>query len=76
MGHATPAGIALIGRSGIRVVRSVLDMPEGGAGTVTLVAPRAGFDRLSAVLVNTEIRAEGYGGEGEPGFAAAVAASD
>lgn len=75
IGHEAPAGIALIGRGGDRVVREVLDLPEGGAGSVTLAAPRGGFDRLSAVLVNTEIRTEGYGGEGKPGFAASIASN-
>lgn len=71
----TPAGIALIGRRGDRVVRAIADLPEGGAGTVTLEAPEGGFRRLTAVLVNTEIRHKDYSKEGGlPGFLAQVSA--
>jgi hypothetical protein len=57
------AGLALVGRIGSerrgRVVSRLLFRPQGGAMTVRL--PRPGrFERITAVAINADTRAEGY----------------
>jgi hypothetical protein len=59
----TAAALALVGRTGgspggttTQVLR---ELPNGGAATVVLPASE-GFDRLTAVLVNSDIKVTGY----------------
>lgn len=60
--RGVPAAVALVGLrrdGGSR--RAVVRIGPDGEGRVTLRAPRAGFKRLTAVLVNTHMRGRNYG---------------
>jgi hypothetical protein len=57
--EGTAAAIALVARSGNRVVTRVAHLPEGGLGSVTLTRPRS-YQRLTAVLVNADVAQTGF----------------
>jgi hypothetical protein len=63
MPDGTVGGLGLVGRrgsgAGSQVVTEVRDLPHGGTGQVQLDDPGS-FDRLTAVLVNSDISQSGF----------------
>ena len=51
-GRSRPS--SLVGAGGRRVESEIEDLESGGTATVSLSVPRGGFDRVTAVLINTE----------------------
>lgn len=71
----TASAIALVGARGSRVESEIEDLERGGSATVSLSVPRGGFDRVTAVLINTETDPAAYEDSGKPRFTATVSAA-